>query len=87
MNAGAHAWKVLMALHESWGTAQTIAKQTGLTVEQVEEILPEIADIEPATLHGNPANLNGRRLWRIKAEPCHFVEAGEADRKAISGAN
>ena len=74
MNAGAHAWKVLMALHESWGTAQTIAKQTGLTVEQVEEILPEIADIEPATLHGNPANLNGRRLWRIKAETCTLLE-------------
>ena len=66
--AGTHAWKILMCLHEGWGTAQTIGQQVGLTVEQVCRRLPEIKDIEPATMHGKPATLNGFRLWRIRSE-------------------
>ena len=81
--AGSHAWKILTALHEGWGTAETISRATGLTVEQICRRLPEIADIEPATADGVPCTLHGFRLWRVRPEPCHFTTAGEADREAI----
>jgi hypothetical protein len=61
-------------------TAHELTDMTDLTVVQIDRRLGEIPQIERTR-----ENRDGFTVWRLKSEPCHFVEQGDKDRGALSG--
>jgi len=82
--AQSHIGRILSTFqaHRGTWTAQELSSLTGLTVVQIDRRLHEIPQIERTG-----GVIDGYTCWRLRPEPCYFVEAGEADRKALGGTN